>query len=170
MREAAVFDHRGDDVAIGGHRAQRRITRREALGHRDDVGTEPPVFAGEETAGAAGAGHDLVGDQQDAVLAADRLDLVIPAVRTHQRPRRGAADRFHDEGQHRVGALAFDLGTQPRRIAQAAFLEGEGVAVQVAGRRRDLRHHPDHVPERFDELMHARDRDGAERGAVIGRE
>src|SRR3546814_5098874 len=48
-------------------------------------------------AGATEAADHLVGDQQDAVLAADPLDLGKIARRRHDHPA-GALDRLGDEG------------------------------------------------------------------------
>ena len=43
------------------------------------------------------------------------------------------------------------------------------VVIEVAGRSRNLRHDPDHVPKRLDKLMHAGDGDCAQGGAMIRR-
>ena len=56
----------------------------DALGGRDEVGDDALVVAGEPVTGAAEAGLDLVGDEDDAVLAAplgDRRAEALPAAR-----------------------------------------------------------------------------------------
>ncbi len=45
---------------------------RQALGHGHDVGLDADVLEREHLAGARKAGLDLVGDEQDAVLVAER--------------------------------------------------------------------------------------------------
>ena len=50
------------------HDARQRQARGDALGHDHDVGHSIGPLGGEEAAGAAVAGLDLVGDEQDAVL------------------------------------------------------------------------------------------------------
>ena len=50
------------------HDPRQRQARGDALGHDHDVGHDAAPLDGEEAAGAAVAGLDLVGDQQDAVL------------------------------------------------------------------------------------------------------
>ena len=46
-------------------------TGRDRLGELDHVGLDAPVVQGEELPGAAEAGDDLVGDEEDVVLIAD---------------------------------------------------------------------------------------------------
>ena len=65
----AVGEGRGDRLA---HRdpAERDVAGVDALGEGQQVGHDPVELAGEPAAGAAEAGHHLVGDQQDAVPVA----------------------------------------------------------------------------------------------------
>ena len=71
---------RGDD------RAQWSVSAGETLGGDQDVGRNVPVFDGEVPSGAAHAGHDFVGDQQDAMAAADFRNL-LQISRRRERPR-----------------------------------------------------------------------------------
>ena len=92
----------------GGHQLGRRAERgegeagRDALGHADDVGLDPVVLDREHPPGAAEAGLDLVGDEQDAVLPAE-LDesLQEPRRRGHVAPL--AQHRLEDHGRGLVG-------------------------------------------------------------------
>ena len=55
----------------GGQHGAQREAAADALGHRHDVGGDAHPFMGEELAGAADAGLDLVKDQQQALVIAD---------------------------------------------------------------------------------------------------
>ena len=63
VHELGAADDRGQRHAVG-----------QALGHGDEVGPDALVVEGEQVAGAAEPGLDLVGDEQHAVLAAPRGD------------------------------------------------------------------------------------------------
>ena len=90
----------------GGHQLRpcqdpgERQARRDALGHDQDVRLDVPVLDREHLAGPPEAGLDLVGDEQDPVLAGD---LAEP----RQEPRR----------RHDVAALAEDRLDDDRRDA-----------------------------------------------------
>ena len=71
---------------------------------RHEVGLEAVVLAGEQPAGAAEAGLHLVGDEQDAVLAADRA------------PARAGSRRWRDD----EAALARAPARSPRRRPASA--------------------------------------------------
>ena len=60
-----------EQLGLGDQRAERH-PRRDALGGQQDVGLDAPVVDRPHLAGPAGARLDLVGDEQDAVLVADR--------------------------------------------------------------------------------------------------
>jgi hypothetical protein len=55
----------------GGKAGAEREAAADALGDRHDVGRDARPFMGEELAGAADAGLDLVEDQQQAVFVAE---------------------------------------------------------------------------------------------------
>ncbi len=56
---------------VGGPDRRDRESRAEPLRHHEHVGTHAVVLDGEHAPGASEAGLHLVGDEQDAVLAAD---------------------------------------------------------------------------------------------------
>ena len=96
----------------------------DALGRGDQVGDDALVLAGEPGAGAAEAGLDLVGDEQDAVLAAE-LDERRQVARAGDDEAALALDGLDHDGGHVVGA---DLG--------ADVVDGLGGGRSAARRRR----------------------------------
>ena len=72
--EEVVLEELGDFFA-GGAEAERDVGRGDALGGDEDVGDDVPVVHGEPFAGAAPAGHDFVGDEEDAVFVADAAEF-----------------------------------------------------------------------------------------------
>ena len=69
----AVVERRRD-LGADDDPAERHVAGVHALGERDQVGRHAPVVDGEPLAGAAEAGHDLVGDEHDAVAVAELAD------------------------------------------------------------------------------------------------
>jgi hypothetical protein len=63
------------NFSAGRAEAQRDVGAGDALGGGEDVGSDAPVLHGEPLPGAAPAGHDLVGDEEDARLVADAAEL-----------------------------------------------------------------------------------------------
>src|SRR5436189_54138 len=66
--EAACLD-RVHNLGAAGDPGQRQSAG-DALGRRDQIGDDPFVVTGKPVAGAAETGLDLVGDEDDAVVAA----------------------------------------------------------------------------------------------------
>jgi len=87
-----------DDAGSDEDGAEGRVTAGDSLAGENDVGLEAPVLAGEGLAGAAHAGHDFVGDEEDAVAAADFGDAGGVAVDGGNSAERGADDGLKDEG------------------------------------------------------------------------
>lgn len=117
------------------HRAQGKVAVGNGLGRAGEVGLHAPEAAARPCAGAAEGGDDRVGNQKDAVRAADGFDG------GHERGMgRGdvccAEDRFRDEGGDGAGTLEGDLvfkGLQAklRKACGVGFVEG--VAVSLGG-------------------------------------
>src|SRR6185369_16896237 len=84
-------------------RAELDVGAREALGHRDEVGLDAPVVDGEPLPGPPEAGHDLVGDEQDAVPVADLAQALHVAVGRDEDPV-GAHDGLDDDRGDRLRA------------------------------------------------------------------
>ena len=91
---------------LGGvHAAQRCVTAGQALAADQHVGHHVPVVDAEALPGPSEPGHDLVGDQQHAVLVAEGADVGPPAVRGHERSGRGPDHRLGDHRRHRLRPL-----------------------------------------------------------------
>lgn len=116
--------------AAGGH-----VTGVAALGEGDDVRRVVVVVECEPEAGAAEAGHDLVGDHQDAVLLGD-LAHALEVVLGRNDDACGARHGFEQHGGDGVRALELDhvLEVSQRTLA-LLFLGGCGElgAIQVRG-------------------------------------
>lgn len=69
----------------------------DAFGDADDVGLDAGVLDGPPLAGAADAGLDLVGDEEDSVLVADAADLLEEVGRSDD-VAAFALDGFEDDG------------------------------------------------------------------------
>ncbi|MGY4353406.1 hypothetical protein ACVWXM_009923 [Bradyrhizobium sp. GM7.3] len=67
------------------------------------------MVAAEKLAGAAGAAHYLVMNEQNAIVVTDLADTRIVAVGRDKGSRCGTTDRFHDESEHAFRALGEDL-------------------------------------------------------------
>ena len=160
VRQAAVEHLRLEVLGDRGpHRdgTQGQVRAGQALGHRHEVRGHAPLVDGEPVAGPPEAGHDLVGDHQDAVAVADLADAGDVAVRRDE-DAVGAHDRLEEDGRDGPGALVADdvlealqgltdrsrLGLAPAvgvRIADDADdARLVGPAARVAGQR--------HRPER----------------------
>ncbi len=89
------------------------------------------MFDGEVPSGAAHAGHDFIGDQQDAMAAADFRNLLQISRRRNHRAQGGAADRLEDEGGgFTVGG--FNRSLQLGRIFQATVAAAVRAVVVAA--------------------------------------
>ena len=163
----ALFVQRLGDLVADDHGAHRRVGGRDALGARDQVRRDAVARGGEPLADAPEAGDDLVGDQRDAVLVAQRAQPGPVAVGRHEAAA-GVLDRLGDQHRHglRPGLddRALDLVQQPR--AQRGLVLGVGIAVAVGvgdPHDRDRRR-----AERLLHRPHAGERERAERHPVVG--
>jgi hypothetical protein len=111
------------DLAAGHGQAERPVAGGGTLGRDQDVGADAPVVAAEPAAGAAEAGHHLVGHQQHAMGTADLGHGRPVVVRRHGRAERGPGHRLGHERRHRLGP-----GLADGRV------QGVGVAPAAAGR------------------------------------
>ncbi len=101
-----------DDLAADQHAADRLIAAAKALRHHLQIGRDAFLLPGMHRAGAAHAAHHLVEDQQRAVAVADLAHALEIARQRGDAAGGGADHRFGDEGDHRVGAEALELGLQ----------------------------------------------------------
>ena len=149
------------------HAAHRHGARGDALGEGDHVGDDAVALGREGVAETAEAGDDLVEDQQDAVLVADRAQPLQIALRRRQHAGR-ARHRLDDHRGDRRRVVQRDDALElvgemraPFRLALA-----EGLLLAIIGRRQMI----DAGEQRAEELAvgdDAADRDAAEADAVI---
>jgi hypothetical protein len=147
---------------FGGEAGAHRKAAADRLGDRHDVRLDTGPFMGEQLAGAAHAGLDLVEDQQEALVVAeraqsrrklrwDRADAALALDRLDQDRRRLVGDRrlqrVHVVERNLIEA--FDLGAEALEIFRLAAggdgrqrpaveraLEGDDAeALGMAGRR-----------------------------------
>ncbi len=104
--EFALIEGRRDLLAHG-HRAQRRITRGQALGHGDDIGLHPPMIHGKPAPGAPKTAHHLVADHHDAVTVAQFAYALQVSLRRHNHPV-GPGHRLHQDARNGFGPLVLD--------------------------------------------------------------
>jgi hypothetical protein len=97
------------------------------------------VLEGEELARAAPAAHDLVADQQDAVLVEQRAQPLEVALRRRQ-DAVGAGDRLDDHGRDGLRPLVHDDLFEVGEVVLHDLL----LVVAEAVRVRVRVHHPDH--------------------------
>ena len=97
-----------DDAGSDEDRAERGVAAGDSLPSEDDIGFEIPVLAGEGFSCAAHAGHDFVGNQQNAVAAADFGDTGGVAVDGGSSSESGADYGFEDEGGDGRGVVGLE--------------------------------------------------------------
>jgi len=126
-----------DDGAVHEHRADRLVARAQAFRHGDQVGRHAVLLDRVHRAGAAHPAHDFVGDEQDAVLVAQRPHAAEVAGRGRDRAARRAHDRFGAERDHAVRTglqdRRFQFVQQHRRVLVDGLVRG-AAAVFIAGR------------------------------------
>ena len=119
------------------HAAHRHAARGHALGEGDHVGHDAVALGGEGVAEPAEAGDDLVEDQQDAVLVADRAQPLQIALRRRQHRGR-ARHRLDDHGGDGGVAVQRDDALQFVGEMRAPFrlALGERLLLAVVGVRQ----------------------------------
>jgi hypothetical protein len=119
---APVFDDPEDALRDDGGR-QRRVGRSDALGHRDQVGLDAVKVAAKHASGAAEAGNNFVGDEQDVVFAQHGLHCgPVAGWRRHEAA--GAENRLADKAADGVGIFAEDKRFELRGAAGGKLLLG----------------------------------------------
>ena len=91
-----AVEHLVEDAFARQHRADRHVAAGQRLRQQHHVGLDIPVLDREESSGAADPGLDLVGDEQRAVLPAERGGARQKFVGRHVDAL--ALDRLDDEG------------------------------------------------------------------------
>ena len=136
----AIMPGRG---ARGGEAGADREAAAQPLGDGGDVRAHARLLAGEQRAGAAHAGLDLVEHQQQAVLVAEGAQ-VLQALRRHRPDAALALDRLDQDG----GGLGADRGVQRLVVAERHDVEARQQRIEAfdqllaAGGGRDAGHGP----------------------------
>src|SRR5467141_1516973 len=139
---AAKRTHAGGvhDFGAAGDRGDGHATA-ERLGHSDQIGLDAEMFGGEPFAGAGEAGLHFIGDEENAVFAADILEeLEIIARRNDEAAF--AKNGFGDDGSDGFrsdGTLEGIFEIMRKSFGRSAFFAAIGIgernAVDVAGER-----------------------------------
>ena len=122
------------DLRLHEHRAHRNGAVGDALRRGDDVGRDVEIVGAERRAEAAEGGDDLIEDQQDVVLGADRGEALQIALGRDQHAGR-AGHRLDDDGgdgrgvvqRHETLEIVGKLG------AMLGLAAAEGVAGEIVG-------------------------------------
>ena len=110
--------------------ANRRVAGRQTLGDGHDMRLDAEGLAAEPVAGAAEAGDDLVGDQEDPVFVDDALDLG-PIGRGRDDHAARALNGLGDEGRDLLGSDLKDLVLQRPGAGDPEFLGRHLAALQI---------------------------------------
>jgi len=94
-------------VLVAHHHRRHREAVTEALAEGQHVRHDVPVVHAEHLAGAAHAGEDLVGKQQDAAVGAELAQALHEAIGRHGRAR-PALNRLQHDRRHPPGGLFLD--------------------------------------------------------------
>ena len=140
MADSRLAGPVGDRVVdMVGHEdgAHRHVAGGQPLGRGHEVGDDVVVLAGEERAGAAEAGDDLVGNEQDVVLLANGVHGLQPPRRRHENASR-PLDGLGIEGGNAVSAQFRDLRPQggDRRVDDRLRVGAGRIAIGIV--RRNL--------------------------------
>src|SRR5262249_16695007 len=103
--EEGLVDAIGDQ-----RRGEREVAGGDALGDAEEVGRDPFLLACEEGAGAAEAGGDLVGDEEDVVGATERGGLAEVAGRLDEHAGSTLDQRLEDKRGDLVAVLVERAG------------------------------------------------------------
>ena len=158
VHEPAVAEHFGH-LFRGGHRADGHVAPTQPLAAHDHIGLEREVLMTPCEAGAAVAGHHLVGDEQDVVLPARLGDHAPVLVARRQACPCGTGDRFGDEAgdgarvflldhlQHHLGIVPRHLGERQQQRLVAGLTGGVAAGGHGGERHPVIAGMPaDHLP------------------------
>lgn len=112
-----------DDVGRDEHCSQRSVAAGDSFAGENHVRLDAPMLNGEGLARAAEAGHDLVGDEQDVVLAADFGDPRGIALWRRGGAERCADNGFKNEGSSSVLRVGSEKGVEVVRAGELALRE-----------------------------------------------
>ena len=148
LKRTRALPDRIDDARAGEHRSDRLVTAAKSLGDGLDIGRNALLLPGVHRAGAAHAAHHFIEDQQRAVTIADIAHRAEITLRRRHATGCCAHHGLGDEGGHRIGTEALELGFQFRRKPRhkirlrfivALFVIGEGRRDVAEGIRQQRR-------------------------------
>ena len=106
------------------HHAGDRVATGHGFGHGDHVRRDAALLDGKPGAGAAGAGLNFVGNQQNAVLVAQGAQALQKLGGGHIEAA-FALHRFHDDGGHAAGFdVVLENAIQSRRSSRPRSRRG----------------------------------------------
>ena len=122
------------DLALDEHGAHRNGAVGDALGRGDDVRRDAEIIGAERRAEAAEGGDDLIEDEQDVVLGADRGEALEIALWRDQHAG-GARHRLDDHRGDGRGVVQRDEALQivGKLGAMLRLAAAEGVAARCRG-------------------------------------
>ncbi len=143
--EQRIIGERRIDPLGGGDRCQREMVAGQVLAGRHHVRDDGVVLKGEHPPRAPESGHDLISDQQHALLIADLPHRSQVAVRQRD-DTADAQDRLDHDGGHLPGAEpadgAGDLLRSRHRAPLMSGAVGAGAAPGRANRHESLWQRP----------------------------
>src|ERR1700744_5131358 len=106
------------DFARYENRSEWGVAAGDSLSYQDEVGFDIPVLHREWLSRPAHAAHDLIGDEEDVVAAADFGDTSHVAVGRSGGTERGANDWLEDEGRDGLGVETVRSGRRVGGLKQ----------------------------------------------------
>ena len=86
------------------HSAERRVSTRNTFADKNQIRFHTPVIDCKRSPRAAHSRHDFVGDQKNAVFAANFCDALQISLGRRHRAKRRAADRLKNERRNTLRA------------------------------------------------------------------
>ena len=167
MDEIAAGLHHLDDIGADRHGRDGQVTRRQPLGHCDDVGLYAHGFMAPHVAGATEAANDLVADHQYAIFAANRLDL-RPVIGGRNDNSTCALHWLTNEGGNIFGANFKDFGLNGFRTGSAKRLGRHVAAFIMPIRLADMLDAGDGIAADIVHRLHPAQANTCKRGTMIG--
>ena len=112
LKYAGTFGKRIGNAPGNEDRAEWRVPACDSLAHQNHVRFNAPVLNRERLSSAAHAGHDFIGDEKDAVFAADFSDARGVSLGGCGGAESGADDRFENKGADGIGISSEENGVE----------------------------------------------------------
>ena len=162
---AAFFDQHVGNAVADDHAAERNVARGHGFGEGDEIRLGAEIFTAEPATEPSEAADDFVGNQQDAVLVANALNL-RPVRHGRNNYAAGALHRLADECGNVVLADFANFFFQPARGFYAEFIRRQLAAKLVIVRLLDVHNAGNRQAALGMHAGHAAER-GAGHGAAV---